>query len=187
MSAVGRWRSGAPLALSPERDDPVLGADPGRTNNFLYHDDDPRGFQCPVGSHIRRANPRDAFKGELIGENRLHRMIRRGTSYGPPLPAGVRQDDGAERGTVFVFVGAHLKRQFEFVQTQWVNSGVFLGAPEEKDPLVGSNDGSGAFTIPRSPVRRRVHGLPRFTVTRGGEFCFVPSLSALRWLSELNT
>jgi hypothetical protein len=68
---------------------------------------------------------------------------------------------------VFVFVGAHLKRQFEFVQTQWVNSGVFLGAPEEKDPLVGSNDGSGEFTIPRSPVRRRVHGLPRFTVTRG--------------------
>jgi Dyp-type peroxidase family len=183
---VGRWRSGAPLALSPERDDPVLGADPSRNNNFLYHDADPRGFLCPVGSHIRRANPRDAFKDELIGVNRLHRMIRRGTSYGPPLPAGVCIDDDAERGTVFVFVGTHLKRQFEFVQTQWVNGGVFLGAPEEKDPLVGPNDGCGAFTIPRSPVRRRLHGLPRFTVTRGGEYCFVPSLSALRWLSELN-
>jgi Dyp-type peroxidase family len=183
---VGRWRSGAPLALSPERDDSALGADPRRNNDFLYHDDDPRGLQCPVGSHIRRANPRDAFKDELIGVNRLHPMIRRGTSYGPPLPAGVRQDDGAERGTVFVFVGAHLKRQFEFVQTQWVNGGVFLGAPGEKDPLVGSNDGSGTFTIPRSPVRRRLHGLQRFTVTRGGEFCFLPSLSALRWLSELD-
>jgi len=97
-----------------------------------------------------------------------------------------KEDDGAERGIVFLFVGAHLKRQFEFVQTQWVNGGVFLGAPEEKDPLVGPNDGCGAFTIPRSPVRRRLHGLPRFTVTRGGEYCFVPSLSALRWLSELN-
>jgi Dyp-type peroxidase family len=183
---VGRWRSGAPLALSPERDDPALGADPSRNNDFLYHDDDPRGLQCPVGSHIRRANPRDAFKDELIGVNRLHRMIRRGTSYGLPLPEGVLQDDGAERGIVFIFVGAHLKRQFEFVQTQWVNGGVFLGAPEEKDPLVGSNDGSGTFTIPRSPVRRRLHGLQRFTVTRGGEYCFVPSLSALRWLSELN-
>jgi len=183
---VGRWRSGAPLALSPERDDPVLGADPSRNNDFLYHDADPRGFQCPVGSHIRRANPRDAFKDELIGVNRLHRMIRRGTSYGPPLPVGACKDDGAERGIVFLFVGAHLKRQFEFVQTQWVNGGVFLGAPEEKDPLVGPNDGCGAFTIPRSPVRRRLHGLPRFTVTRGGEYCFVPSLSALRWLSELN-
>jgi Dyp-type peroxidase family len=181
---VGRWRSGAPLVLTPERDDPALGADPTRNNNFLYHNDDPRGIQCPVGSHIRRANPRDTFKDELIGVNRLHRMIRRSTSYGPPLPAGVGQDDGAERGTVFIFVGAHLKRQFEFVQTQWVNGGVFLGAPEEKDPLVGSNDGSGSFTVPRSPVRRRLHGLPRFTVTRGGEYCFVPGLSALRWLSE---
>ena len=183
---VGRWRSGAPLALSPERDDPVLGADPSRNNDFLYHDGDPRGLQCPVGSHIRRANPRDAFKDELIGVNRLHRMIRRGTSYGPPLPEGVLEDDGAERGIVFIFVGAHLKRQFEFVQTQWVNSGVFFGAPAEKDPLVGSNDGGGTFTIPRSPVRRRLHGLQRFTVTRGGAYCFVPSLSALRWLSELN-
>ena len=183
---VGRWRSGAPLALSPERDDPALGADPSRNNDFLYHDDDPRGLQCPVGSHARRANPRDAFKDELIVVNRLHRMIRRGTSYGPPLPEGVLQDDGAERGIVFIFVGAHLKRQFEFVQTQWVNSGVFFGEPAEKDPLVGSNDGSGTFTIPRSPVRRRLHGLQRFTVTRGGEYCFVPSLSALRWLSELN-
>ncbi len=183
---VGRWRSGAPLALSPERDDPALGADPSRNNDFLYHDDDPRGLRCPVGSHIRRANPRDAFKDELIGVNRLHRMIRRSTSYGPPLPEGVLQDDGAERGIVFICVGAHLKRQFEFVQTQWVNSGVFFGVPAEKDPLVGSNDGSGTFTIPRSPVRRRLHGLQRFTVTRGGEYGFVPSLSALRWLSALN-
>jgi Dyp-type peroxidase family len=182
---VGRWRSGAPLALSPERDDPALGADPRRNNNFLYHDDDPKGLHCPVGSHIRRANPRDAFKDELIGVNRLHRMIRRGTTYGPPLPPGVREDDGAERGTVFVFVGAHLKRQFEFVQTQWVNGGVFLGAPAEKDPLVGSNDGTGTFTIPHTPIRRRLHGLQRFTITRGGEYCFVPSLSALRWLAEL--
>jgi len=181
---VGRWRSGAPLALSPEYDDPALGADPSRNNDFLYHDDDPRGLRCPVGSHIRRANPRDAFKDELIGVNRLHRMIRRGTTYGPPLPEGVREDDGADRGTVFVFVGAHLGRQFEFVQTQWVNGGVFLGAPGEKDPLVGANDGSGTFTIPRVPVRRRLHALQRFTTTRGGEYCFVPSLSALRWLAS---
>jgi|tagenome__1003787_1003787.scaffolds.fasta_scaffold20972654_2 Dyp-type peroxidase family len=184
---VGRWRSGAPLALSPERDDPALGADPARNNDFLYHDDDRSGLRCPAGSHIRRANPRDAFKDEIIGMNRLHRIIRRNTSYGPPLPAGVREDDGVDRGTVFIAVGANLGRQFEFVQTQWVNGGVFLGAPDEKDPFVGANDGSGTFTIPRSPVRRRLHGLPRFTVTRGGEFCFVPGLSALRWLSELTS
>ena len=75
-------------------------------------------------------------------------MIRRGTSYGPALPEGVLEDDGADRGIIFVFAGAHLKRQFEFVKTQWLNDGIFIGAPTEKDPLVGPNDGSGTFTIP---------------------------------------
>jgi Dyp-type peroxidase family len=184
---VRRWRSGAPLALSPERDDPALGADPGRNNDFLYHDADPAGLRCPFGSHARRAHPRDGLKDELTGVNLLHRMIRRGTSYGPPLPEGVVEDDGAERGLVFTFVGAHLKRQFEFVQTQWVNSGTFLGAPAETDPLVGPNDGAGAFTIPRRRIRRRVQGLPCFVVTRGGEYAFVPGLRALRWLADLDT
>ena len=75
-------------------------------------------------------------------------MIRRGTSYGPMLPEGVLEDDGADRGIVFVFVGAHLKRQFEFVKTQWLNDGIFIGAPTEKDPLVGPNDGSGVVHHP---------------------------------------
>ena len=53
-------------------------------------------------------------------------MIRRGTAYGPPLPEGVLEDDGADRGLMFAFVGAHLGRQFEFVQSQWINDGVFI-------------------------------------------------------------
>ena len=118
---------------------------------------------------------------------RLHRMIRRGTSYGPMLPEGVLEDDGADRGIIFVFAGAHPKRQFEFVKTQWLNDGIFIGAPAEKDPLVGPNDGSGKFTIPQRPVRRRLQNVPPFVVTRGGEYCFVPGLRALRWLAELET
>ena len=130
---VGRWQSGAPLALSPERDDPELGADPRRNNDFLYGDD-PRGFKCPAGAHARRANPRDALDGEGSVDVRLHRMIRRGTSYGPMLPEGVLEDDGADRGIIFVFAGAHIKRQFEFVKTQWLNDGIFIGAPSETGP-----------------------------------------------------
>ena len=83
-------------------------------------------------------------------------MIRRGTSYGPMLPEGVLEDDGADRGIIFVFAGAHLERQFEFVKTQWLNDGIFIGVPSEKDPLVGPNDGSGTFTIPQRPIRRRL-------------------------------
>jgi Dyp-type peroxidase family len=181
---VGRWQSGAPLTLSPERDDPDLGADRDRNNDFLY-EDDLRGFKCPAGSHARRANPRDALDHEMSVNVRLHRMIRRGTSYGPMLPEGVLEDDGVDRGIIFVFAGAHLKRQFEFVKTQWLNDGIFIGAPAEKDPLVGPNDGSGTFTIPQHPIRRRLQSLPPFVVTRGGEYCFAPGLRALRWLAEL--
>ena len=183
---VGRWQSGAPLALAPERDDPELGADPERNNDFAYGDD-LRGFKCPAGSHARRANPRDALDHEGSVNSRLHRMIRRGTSYGPMLPDGVIEDDGVDRGIVFVFAGAHIKRQFEFVKTQWLNDGIFIGAPAERDPLVGPNDGEGGFTVPQRPIRRRLTGLPPFVVTRGGEYCFAPGLRALRWLGELDT
>jgi Dyp-type peroxidase family len=183
---VGRWHSGAPLTLSPEHDDPELGADPSRNNDFRYGDD-LRGFKCPAGAHARRANPRDALDHEQSVDVRLHRMIRRGTSYGPPLPEGVLEDDGADRGIIFVFAGAHLKRQFEFVKTQWLNDGIFIGAPEEKDPLVGTNDGAGMYTIPQRPIRRRLQNLPPFVVTRGGEYFFAPGLRALRWLADMAT
>ncbi|WP_225100910.1 Dyp-type peroxidase [Streptomyces sp. CoH27] len=180
---MGRWRSGAPLALASQSDDPRLGADPHRRNTFLYERDDPAGFTTPGGCHIRRANPRDA---SVAGEVRLHRMIRRGAVYGPPLPEGVMEDDGADRGLMFAFIGAHLGRQFEFVQSEWMNDSVFFGAGSAKDPVTGSQDGVTGFTIPRRPLRRRLAALPQFVVTRGGEYCFLPSLSALRWLGDLH-
>ena len=183
---VGRWQSGAPLALSPGHDDPDLGADQGRNNRFGYGDD-LRGFKCPAGAHARRANPRDALDHEMSVDVRLHRVLRLGTSYGPMLPEGVLEDDGADRGIIFVFAGAYPKRQFEFVKTQWLNDGIFIGAPAEKDPLAGANDGSGTFTIPQRPIRRRLQSLPPFVITRGGEYCFAPGLRALRWLAELDT
>ncbi|MFF4145700.1 Dyp-type peroxidase [Streptomyces sp. NPDC001698] len=179
---LGRWRSGAPLALSPHQDDPALGADPHRRNTFLYERDDPAGFITPGGCHIRRANPRDA---SVAGEVRLHRMIRRGAVYGPPLADGALEDDGADRGLLFAFIGAHLGRQFEFVQSEWLNDGVFFGSANTKDPIAGAHEGVTDYTIPRRPVRRRLPQLPRFTVTRGGEYCFLPGLSALRWLGDL--
>ena len=181
---MGRWRSGAPLALCPFHDDPELGADPRRNNEFLFEEDDPTGFKTPAGSHIRRTNPRDAA---IAGVARIHRMIRRGTAYGPLLPEGVLEDDGADRGLMFAFVGAHLGRQFEFVQSQWVNDGIFFGGGDDKDPIIGSTDGAGSFTVPRKPVRRRCQGIPQFVVTRGGEYCFMPGLRALRWLGDLET
>ena len=179
---MGRWRSGAPLALCPMHDDPRLGADPRRNNDFLFKQDDPIGYTTPCGSHIRRTNPRDA---DIAGVARIHRMIRRGTSYGPELPEGVLEDDGKERGLMFAFVGAHLGRQFEFVQAEWMNDSAFFGGANGSDPVAGAHNGAGTFDIPKRPLRKRLQSLPQFVITRGGEYCFLPGLRALRWLAEL--
>jgi len=182
---VGRWPSGAPLILAPEHDDPSLGADEQRNNDFRYFDADPNGLICPHGAHARRMNPRDALKNEIVDVN-IHRMIRRGTNYGPILPEGVLEDDGADRGIVFVFMGASIGRQFEFAKSQWLNDGNAFGLDQEKDLLTGNNKGTGMYTIPKHPIRRRLHDISRFTITRGGEYCFVPGLGALRWLAAIN-
>jgi Dyp-type peroxidase family len=180
---MGRWRSGAPLALCPLHDDPELGADAARNNDFVFADD-PVGYKTPSASHIRRSNPRDA---SVAGVVRLHRMLRRGTVYGPELPEGVLDDDGADRGLMFAFIGAHLGRQFEFVQSEWINGGDFLGLGDVKDPIAGAQDGPGSHTIPARPIPRRLRGLPEFVVTRGGEYAFMPGLRALRWLAGLTS
>lgn len=180
---LGRWRSGAPLALAPDKDDPLLAEDHARNNNFDYADD-PKGLVCPFGAHIRRSNPRETPMPVLTDVN-LHRIIRHGTTYGPPLPDGVLEDDGAERGIFFIFLSARAPATFEFLKSHWTNDGNFLNLGTEKDPIAGAHDGTGVFTIPQRPIRRRLQGLSAFTVTRGGEYGFLPSLSALRWLSAL--
>jgi Dyp-type peroxidase family len=181
---IGRWRSGAPLVLAPDQDDPQLGADRKGNNSFSYADD-MNGLRCPFSAHIRRINPRDALKDDIVQVD-LHRFIRRGTNYGLPLPEGVLEDDGAERGGVFLLIGAHLERQFEFVQSQWATDGNFISHGAEQDPIIGNNEGDGIFTIPKHPVRRRLHALRKFVTVRGGEYCFMPGLRALRWLANLD-
>lgn len=181
---VGRWRSGAPLALSPEHDDPELGADPQRNNDFRYYDDDLNGLRTPRGCHIRRANPRDSLKDSIVSTN-LHRVVRRSAAYGPMLPDGALEDDDVERGLILSFMGASLARQFEFVQQVWVNDGDFVGLGNEKDPLAGDNDGTGTYTIPAKPLRRRLSALPRFVTVRGGEYFYLPGIAAMTWLTTL--
>ncbi len=176
---MGRWRSGAPLVLAPDKDDPELGQDMQRNNDFNYKQMDPFGYAAPLGCHIRRMNPRDT----AVNVNR-RRMIRRGGTYGPALPEGV-PEDGVERG-VAAFLGcASLVRQFEFVQNVWVNDPNFHELGNEHDPIIGSQDGTLDFTIPKRPIRRKITGLPAFATVRGGAYFFLPGLRALRWLTTL--
>ena len=115
-------------------------------------------------------------------------MIRRGTSYGPPLPDGVLEDDGADRGIVFVFVGAHLERQFEFVKTAMGQRRQRSSARRREGPA-GRRE---RRHRPRSPSRSgrsaaACRACRASWSTRGGEYCFLPGLRALRWLADLHT
>jgi len=177
---MGRWRSGAPLVLAPQRDDAALGADPQRNNNFNYKEDDPHGYAVPLGSHIRRMNPRDT----AANINR-RRMIRRGATYGTYLPDGT-PDDGTERGIAAFVICSSLIRQFEFAQNVWVNDKTFHELGNERDPFIGNHDGTLEFKFPSRPIRKKFTGLPAFTSVRGGAYFFLPGLKALRWLAALN-
>ena len=178
---VGRWRSGCPLALSPDRDDPEIAADPNRVNDFDYADD-PDGSKCPLGSHLRRTNPRASNLTTNIDINRK-RVIRRGLEFGPPLPEGA-PDDGISRGQAGVFVVADIELQFEFLQSEWVQKGDFMGLPtEEKDPLIGSNGDGGQFTVPGADMPF-LFDVRQFVTIQGGEYFFAPSPSALRNLAD---
>jgi Dyp-type peroxidase family len=181
---VGRWKSGAPLVLSPEENRPELSSE----NNFSYRKQDAQGFACPIGSHIRRANPRDSFGPDaatgLKSANR-HRIMRRGRSYGHRLENPLI-DDGAERGLHFICLNSDIERQFEFVQQTWINSPVFGGLYSEVDPLIGNlPKGDYLFTVQAEPLRERVHNLSRFVTVRGGSYFFLPSIRALKYLASL--
>jgi Dyp-type peroxidase family len=175
---VGRWPSGAPLVLAPGQDDLSL-AD---SNDFGYHDADPRGLACPIGSHVRRTNPRDSLDPRpgteaSLAINRHHRLLRRGRAYGSP-------GDG-EQGVHFACLNANLARQYEFVQHTWVNNPVFNGLADETDPVVGTRHAKSTyFTAPARPVRRRYTELPQFVHVRGGAYFFLPGMRALRFLTS---
>ncbi|WP_040801735.1 Dyp-type peroxidase [Nocardia higoensis] len=178
---MGRWRSGAPLVLAPDHDDPELGADPLRNNDFGYQQMDPHGYAVPLGAHVRRLNPRDT----AVNMNR-RRMIRRGATYGPALPEGV-PDDGADRGIAAFIICASLIRQFEFAQNVWINDKTFHELGNEHDPICGAQDGTLQFTVPKRPIRKVIPRLPAFTTLTGGAYFFLPGIGALRYLAALHT
>jgi Dyp-type peroxidase family len=200
---VGRWQNGAPLVLSPNCDDWTL----SDADDFGYRDSDAQGFKCPIGSHVRRSNPRDSVGPDgptaLKTANR-HRIMRRGRSYGHS-PKDPRVEDNVDRGLLFLCLNSDIERQFEFVQQTWINNPVFGGLNSEVDPLVGNIDktktasinpvpGNSAnvdgerdplFTIQADPLRTRVHCLERFVTLKGGAYFFLPSIRALRYLASL--
>jgi Dyp-type peroxidase family len=175
----GRWRNGTPLVLSPDPDSPEPPVPPEALNDFDYAGDR-RGERCPVGSHIRRMNPRDSRVAGNGGHQ--HRIVRRGLTYGPPSdPACPR--DGQDRGLLGLFIGVSLRDQFEFVMSQWANDGLFAGGlGRSQDPFLGAG---GTLPLASPHGRTALTDLPRLVTTRGGAYCFLPSITAIGHLASL--
>jgi Dyp-type peroxidase family len=158
---VGRWPDGTPLLLRPHSspESPAIAAP--KRNDFRYADD-PRGYACPIGAHVRRANPRDSLHGGEI-RTRRHRIIRRGMPY----------EEGPDRGLVFVCFNASIARQFEVVN-RWLRDGGPFGLGRDADPLTVGGTATFQGDV---PVISEL-GDP-LVWARGGEYLFLPSLSAL--------
>jgi deferrochelatase/peroxidase EfeB len=150
-------------------------------NDFLLGQEDPQGLRCPLGAHIRRANPRDSFtpgSREQLEITNRHRIIRVGRFYQPD------EARGEKKGLFFMCLNGDLERQFEFLQQSWMHSPSFHGLANERDPLTGSRAGTTRFTIPTQAGPIRLEGLRAFVRTRGGGYFFLPSRRTLTYLSS---
>lgn len=155
-------------------------------NDFYYFDEDRHGIGCPLGSHVRRSNPRDSLapkesqKQALLDAANNHRILRRARKYGTKI-ADKRVDDGQDRGLLFICLNTDIARQFEFTQHTWLFNSDFSTLFEETDPLVGPD---GMMTIPEEPLRRRI-AVQTFIQLVGGDYFFLPSVPAVKYLALL--
>jgi deferrochelatase/peroxidase EfeB len=181
---MGRWRDGTPLVLSPDEPDPSKA-----TSDFDYAADE-EGRLCPFASHIRITNGRDQpldFRNRMMFPAGFPRVLRRGSSYGPPLTGTV--DDGVDRGIFGMFLCAGIRQQF-LPLMRWIGRTDFSDAYTDQrgqDPLFASRavpSASGNFAIPTEGDPVVLRGLPDFIRIQGVAIMLLPSLTTLRRLAS---
>jgi deferrochelatase/peroxidase EfeB len=207
---VGRWEDGVPLLAAPDfaawmafrsrlaaaraaDDKATLAAMALQYVNFVYRRD-PAGAACPMTSHMRRMNTRDMLDPHFTDPNpktwagsalnNRRRILRRGLPYGHVDPAA--PDDAGEHGIIFVAICCSLFRQFEFVQQQWGQYGLDFDVGSDTCPIVGNHDAGSKYVIPVDPAGQGApfvcQPMPQFVEPRGGDYFFIPSMTALRMI-----
>ncbi|HKR04271.1 MAG TPA: Dyp-type peroxidase [Bacteroidia bacterium] len=215
---LGRWPNGIPLSMAETEAEAInlkqekekklsRGKLTAFLNDFQYYENDKDGLKCPMGSHVRRGNPKDTKNEDPKHPNEVsnkHRILRRGKSYGKPLAesmeikdliAAIDKPDNEERGLNFICFNSDIKRQFEFIQQTWMNNMKFAGLYDEVDPFVGVqgkyDKQADAFKMlptkfsePACPVRHKYNDIPPFVKVRAGGYFFFPGISAIKFLAE---
>lgn len=205
---AGRWSDGVPLMAAPtypewqafnerwaEDGDREAALEHAQALIDFKYADDPDGLKCPITAHIRRVNTRDMLDPALAtGEtskrngsalNKRRRILRRGLPYGRFDPKA--NGDDSEHGIIFMTLCASIFRQFEFVQQQWVQYGLDFNAGNDTCPLIGNHGADAKFVIASDPASGKppfiCDQLPQFVTTRGGDYFFIPSITALRTIT----
>jgi Dyp-type peroxidase family len=175
---IGRWKNGTPLVRHPHAPGPHPKEVSLAENDFNFGEEDPAGLRCPLGAHIRRANPRDSLtpgSSEQLAAVNRHRILRVGRRYDA--------QDGKHPGLLFMCVNVDIERQFEFIQQRWLVNPSFHGLPGETDASLSS----AKFTVPTEHGPVQLTGLHQFVTTRGGAYFFLPSRTALQFLAKLGS
>jgi deferrochelatase/peroxidase EfeB len=197
--AVGRWPNGMPLLPAQDREPPY---DHTKLAISSFANDR-RGVGCPLGSHIRRANPRDGLLNsselsEAISAN--HAILRRGRNFGPAAPpewypqplrsnlaSGAAEDPAALRGLFFIGLCTDIRRQFEFVMQNWIMSPKFAGLYNETDPLFANGETPQDFTIQTDGFSQHYSGVGGWITPHGGGYYFLPGQNVLQRLAARRT
>lgn len=210
---LGRWRNGDPLvpkrpatpaansngpdsgAADANGPDAVAADAKGSDakaahpkNDFLYYHEDRFGLACPIGAHIRRANPRDSLGPDpetALRLSKMHRIIRRGRPYGERWEPTAERPEGeqGERGILFIALNADIAGQFEMIQHSWLNNPHFNGLYSGTDPISHVSDGE-HITIQNRPANLHISRPAPFVKVRGGAYFFLPGILALHDLAE---
>ncbi len=117
------------------------------------------------------------------------RLLRRGLPYGEVKD---RTRDDGNHGIIIMMVNADINRQFEFVQQQWINYGNDFKAGNDKEIILGNHSLDDKF--PSKAVLQvdpnsdqapfLLSDIPRLVETRGGEYFFIPSITALHMIAR---
>ena len=70
-------------------------------------------------------------------------------------------EDGVERGIAAFVICASLIRQFEFAQNVWVNDRNFHEFGNERDPIIGNQDGTLELRFPTVRYEKKSQDFPR--------------------------